>query len=576
MSVLEKLRACSGRQELAQILGYSSKSLTSIAYGLKGQNRYTEAKIPKKAKNEYRTIHIPNPKLKLLQRRVANLLNACLKEIDSNKKNTASHAFLSGKSIVTNAKKHTRKRYVLNIDLEDFFPSINPGRVMGILQKNHAFQLQPEVAKTIAKIACHENGLPQGSPCSPVISELITRILDRRLITLSKKYKLIYTRYADDITLSTNQKSFPKLIAEETDPSKGTWEAGQKLTKIISKSGFNINKNKTRMQIKTRKQSVTGLSVNSKANIESNYYRTARAMAHRLFSRGEYLAKNENKARSAADLTLPAKERLHNLRKIRGIISHIDFVKRQSDPRNEASQNEQPTATRELYNRTLVYFYFAAHPTPLVICEGPTDSVYLKKAIKVTKSEIAETGLDFFSYAKKDKKSHVHSKHILKITGGAPTLIRALKNREEKLEKIHTRPFPEAVIFLVDNDAGAKSLCNFVNNQYKTNIPTKGPDEDFYHITDNVYIIKTPIISGKDETCIEDLFSEEIQNVFHNTPGDTKAHSGSPTTKKKMFAEKVRSNFNEAEQFRNFGILLDRIQAAINDYRTKRSKESDA
>ncbi len=79
------------------------------------------------------------------------------------------------------------EKNVLNIDLNNFFDEFNFGRVRGFFIINNNFQLTPEVATTIAQIACYKNKLPQGSPASPVITNLITHILDVRLSRLAKK-----------------------------------------------------------------------------------------------------------------------------------------------------------------------------------------------------------------------------------------------------------------------------------------------------------------------------------------------------------------------------------------------------
>ena len=114
---------------------------------------------------------------------------------------------------MTNAYIHKRRRYVLNLDLEDFFPSFNFGRVRGFFIKDKHFALHERVETIIAQIACHDNELPQGSPCSPVISNLIAHLLDVRLARLAKAHKCTYSRYADDITFSTNRKEFPSDLA---------------------------------------------------------------------------------------------------------------------------------------------------------------------------------------------------------------------------------------------------------------------------------------------------------------------------------------------------------------------------
>ena len=73
--------------------------------------------------------------------------------------------------------------------------------------KNNYFKL-PKVATLIAQLTCYNGKLPQGAPTSPIISNLICQILDYKIIILCKKYRLTYTRYADDLTFSTNNKVF--------------------------------------------------------------------------------------------------------------------------------------------------------------------------------------------------------------------------------------------------------------------------------------------------------------------------------------------------------------------------------
>ncbi|NJN91776.1 MAG: RNA-directed DNA polymerase [Leptolyngbyaceae cyanobacterium SL_5_14] len=124
-----------------------------------------------------------------------------------------SHGFKRKLSIRTNARKHRNRRYVFNIDLTDFFGSINFGRVRGFFIKDKRFRLNSKVATIFAQIACFKKSLPQGSPCSPVISNLIGNILDTHLVRLAARTGCTYTRYADDLTFSTNKRCFPRSIA---------------------------------------------------------------------------------------------------------------------------------------------------------------------------------------------------------------------------------------------------------------------------------------------------------------------------------------------------------------------------
>ena len=94
------------------------------------------------------------------------------------------------------------------MDLECFFDSFHFGRVCGYFEKNKDFLLPREVSIIIAQIACYNGRLPQGAPSSPIISNLICQVLDMHLLKIAKKYRLDYTRYADDLTFSTNNRVF--------------------------------------------------------------------------------------------------------------------------------------------------------------------------------------------------------------------------------------------------------------------------------------------------------------------------------------------------------------------------------
>ncbi len=164
--------------------------------------------------------------------------------------------------------------------MKTFFDGFNFGRVRGFFIKNRNFNLDPAVATVIAQIACYDNKLPQGSPCSPVITNLITHSLDIRLASLAKEYKCIYTRYADDITFSTRKSVFPpEIMKEEVDD----YIAGKKLTWEIEHAGFCINEKKTRIQYRDSRQDVTGLVVNKKTQCEEEYWRTVRSQCHSTF-----------------------------------------------------------------------------------------------------------------------------------------------------------------------------------------------------------------------------------------------------------------------------------------------------
>jgi len=365
LSALTTLKQATTLHDVAGLLGYSPSGLSFILYQIPKGAKYTTFAIPKKGGGT-RQIDAPVPHLKVLQRRLADVLYDCLQSIEETapRKNTLSHAFRRSHSIITNARRHKASRYVLNLDLANFFPTLNFGRIRGFLIKNKHFALKPNVATIIAQIACNDGVLPQGSQCSPVVSELVTHFLDVRLARMASAYRCTYTRYADDITFSTSQTTFPSGLAIETD---GSWSLGGELKDRITDAGFEINEHKTRMQIRGSRQSVTGLTVNKKVNVAATYYKYARAMTHSFLQKGQYTI-------GGVPFT--------SLEVLEGIVNHIyDVRERQIDvaihqEKNASklkkllvartkSKNENPSATRVLLHRLVFFKHFLAGAFPL-------------------------------------------------------------------------------------------------------------------------------------------------------------------------------------------------------------------
>nr|WP_286180345.1 MULTISPECIES: reverse transcriptase domain-containing protein [unclassified Enterobacter] len=183
--------------------------------------------------------------------------------------------FISGKGIVGNADRHKKKKYVVNIDLEDYFGTITFPRVYGIF-KNKPFNFSHSASSVLAQLCTSDGKLPQGACTSPVLANIASASLDKQLTQLAKKKGITYTRYADDLTFSFNHNTMEDIIHKVDE--FGNIEIGTHLKSIIESNGFIINKNKFRVQLKNERQSVTGLVVNEKVNLEREYIRNTRAM----------------------------------------------------------------------------------------------------------------------------------------------------------------------------------------------------------------------------------------------------------------------------------------------------------
>lgn len=571
MSSLQRLKAAKSLSDVAAILGYKPSALSFLLYKIPSGEKYETFQIPKKA-GGVRQIDAPIPKLKKLQRRLSDLLYECAAEIEAANPGRASlsHAFRKSHSIITNARPHRSRRYVLNFDLKDFFPSLNFGRVRGFFIKNADFELNKDAATVLAQIACNGHVLPQGSPCSPIISELLTHFLDVRLAQFAKQQKCTYSRYADDLTFSTNQKSFPKSVAYET---AGGWKLATKLKSKIKDAGFSINLKKTRMHYRGSRQSVTGLVVNTKVNVRSEYYRSARAMAASLFTKGTYYREGNNSVTLKSPATLI------------GILNHIYHVKERpldlkiANEKNDELKKEclraireHPSALRRLFHRALFFKNFIVAEKPLIICEGKTDSIYLNAAIrKLTKFHSTLASVDkgktlrkvrFFQYT-------AQARAVLQLGGGTGDLKHIFLCYKELSEEFGYAPMENPVIVLIDNDSGAKSLFGVIKSKFHVTVDLK-TTLPFYHLWKNLYLIKTPEKVGDGISCIEDSFDPALLKTVlgGKTLNLHKEHEAPNEYGKFIFAEQVVKPHLATIDLSGFEPILDRIVAAIDHYKT--------
>ena len=233
----------------------TKKNISYFAFHKK--ERYNRILIPKKNGTD-RVLNAPVPFLKMLQRCLNTALNIVFTP------HYAAYGFVPNKNIAQNAQKHINRNYVFNVDLLDFFGSVQFRRVKTVLQLS-PFNLNDKLAFLIANLCCYNDTLPQGAPTSPTLSNIVCQKLDRRLTKLSKKYYARYSRYADDITFSSRKDVFDEKFINE-------------LCTIIEDENFKINPAKTRLQDYTQRQVVTGLTVNEKVNVSQSYVREIRAM----------------------------------------------------------------------------------------------------------------------------------------------------------------------------------------------------------------------------------------------------------------------------------------------------------
>lgn len=268
-----KFLALKEPRNLATLLEVPYSYLTYLLYRSDPSHRYREFTI-RKRRGGIRTIRAPSTSLRILQSKLNQVLQAVYSPRDS------VHGFVRNRGILSNAELHVGKRYVLNVDLEDFFPSINFGRVRGLFMAK-PYEVPSAVASVLAQICCFDDQLPQGAPTSPVVSNMICSKLDAELQRLARTHRCMYSRYVDDITVSTSVEPFPsELGILESSGEVLVARIGHELLATIVENGFRVNPNKVRLQRRSWHQEVTGLTVNEFPNVRRRVVRQIRAMLH--------------------------------------------------------------------------------------------------------------------------------------------------------------------------------------------------------------------------------------------------------------------------------------------------------
>lgn len=277
------------RADVATLLAVTEKELIYILY--RGGKKYFDFDVPKRAGGT-RRISAPTGSIKILQKRLNQVLRAVYKP------KAPVHGFARGRSIVSNADRHVRKRVVFNIDLKDFFPSIHFGRVRGVFA-SAPYSLPMSVAQVLSQICTRNKGLPQGAPTSPIVSNMVCASLDAGLRRLAKDHGCTYTRYADDITFSTTRKNLPEQIGKLVTDANGKREVsvGDPLREVIVGNSFEINEQKVRLRTIGQRFEVTGLVVHRGVNVPREYVRGIRGLLHAWERYGYDAAEAELRAR---------------------------------------------------------------------------------------------------------------------------------------------------------------------------------------------------------------------------------------------------------------------------------------
>lgn len=227
--------------------------------------------VPKK-RGGFREIFAPTNELKAVQRKIADFL-----VINKKQNLNVSFGFELNTNMVVGARKHVNKQVVINLDIKDFFQSINKKMIAESLRKT--FNLNT-ISWKFLEIVTLKGYLPTGAPSSPVLSNIYCHEMDLELLKFSKEFKFTYTRYADDLTFSTDEKINKKNVIKF-------------ITKIIERYQFKINSKKTKVFSRSYRQEVTGLVVNEKVNLSREFRYNLKALLHNLKKDGLVVTKKK-------------------------------------------------------------------------------------------------------------------------------------------------------------------------------------------------------------------------------------------------------------------------------------------
>ena len=248
-------------RQLAHFLGTGRKSLFDLL-------RYTDREYRtvniKKKNGGGRTLHVPSPQLKRLQtvilRHILNVLPA----------SRYATAYKEGAQLMDNALPHVGKRYLLKLDITDFFGSIRFDQVYRAAFNANYFSKQ--IGLMLTRLCCRQDVLPQGAPTSPALSNLVMKNFDNNMGAWCAKRGISYTRYCDDMTFSSD---------------KPLYHVYEKARAMLEEMGFQLNEKKTRFVTGSSRQSVTGLTVNEKVSVSREYKRELRQELYYLLKFGD-------------------------------------------------------------------------------------------------------------------------------------------------------------------------------------------------------------------------------------------------------------------------------------------------
>lgn len=260
MTALARLADLRELADIARATGVSPAEITRAIDAEPQHSLYTVLQIRKRGRGragQFRVVHKARHEwLSQLHRGVAMLI------MESVAFGAHVQGFVRGRSIVTNAQQHLGAREVLHADIKDFFDAITTQQVeRGLI----SLGTSAPIAKILARACTIDGFVRQGTRCSPVLANLVCRQLDVDFLSLAGAHGAVYTRYADDVTLSGDRTPTTEAVEQ-----------------ILAQHGFALRDGSCYVQHRGRAQFVTGLHVGDpgQARLPGRLKRQLRLILH--------------------------------------------------------------------------------------------------------------------------------------------------------------------------------------------------------------------------------------------------------------------------------------------------------
>ena len=373
---------------------------------------------------------------------------------------------------------------------------------------------------------------------------------------------------ATHLTFSTNKREFPPEIAKPDASDPHLWTLGAELQRRIKHVGFSVNPAKTHMQYRTSRQEVTGLVVNQKINVRHEYRHDVRAMVHSLFSTGRFELYGPVERNGIATM----EKRQGTLSELHGRLGFIDSVDLYNKKNAQPPQKPSQLSKKEgVYRQFLIYKDFYTAERPVIMCEGDTDNVYLKYAIRSLAPqfpELAEVALDgkITMKVRLYKYPRSSTARILGLHDGGNTALHSfIATYTRDIGRFKAPGQKKPVIILYDSDSGAPKIRSAV--EQAAHVKLKGTEE-YVHVVRNLYAMPTPLLNGSRESKIEDFFDAATKatvlggkTFIDRNKFDITKHYG-----KGIFAEHVVKAKANSISFAGFQPLLTVLEKIIKDH----------